>query len=203
MSRGARGSRIEHKRSRATHFFFFLLELMSTMPSPASAVTQVVDLITKLGVVAGGLFAGWQYWEAKVDRRIERTTHYLERYEDGSVAQARERIESGLRPYLQQFDELSTGGLSQRDRERVVLAIVDESPEIPAAIDDVADFFNGLETCVSSRLCDRNTAERYFRDTDIGIWENFEPYIALRRRNNPEYGKALEHYSTRRPDVAV
>lgn len=172
------------------------------MATGTNTFGQVVDIVTKLGVIAGSIFAAWQYWEAKELRRIERTTHYLERYESGRIAEARERIEGGLRPHLGSFEEVSAGGLSPQARESVVLAVLEETPAIPAAIDNVADYFNGLETCVRAKLCDRATAERYFRETDIGIWQNFDPYIAQRRRNNPDYGGALEHYSLLRQPSA-
>jgi hypothetical protein len=88
---------------------------------------SALDALTKTGVVLGGLFAAWQYWEAKVDKRVERTMEYIVRYEDGRVGDARRRIDAGLRPYLAQFQEIAASGISEADRNAMVLTIVTEA----------------------------------------------------------------------------
>lgn len=156
-----------------------------------------IDAISKIGIVAGGLFAGWQYWEAKTDKRTERTTAYIERYEDGRVGDARREINGKLRPYIAQFRQVAVSGISPQDRDAMVLALTEENGgDIANRLDTVADFFQGLETCTSEGLCDRRVAEAYFRSSDAGdLWTNFEPYFRERRANNPSYGDAFEHFA--------
>lgn len=161
-------------------------------------LTSVIETVYKAGLILGGLFAAWQYWEAKLDAQIARTIAYVDRFESGSVGQARGEIREELLPYMSQFREVTAAGISDQDRDELVLSIAEANDSrIARNLDHVVDFFQGLNICVEEGLCDRRVAMAYFQTSDArDLWTNFEPYVRLRRENNPLYGREFERYAS-------
>lgn len=166
----------------------------SAQPHKDRGLFLTLDVLAKLGVLAGGLFAAWQFWEAKADQRVARTTAYIERYEEGRVGEARRRINAELRNYLTQFQEISAAGISSADRDEMLLSLAEANGgALGADFDVVADFFQGVEICTREGLCNSAVAERYFAASDApDLWLNFEPYVRLRRENNPRFAEGME-----------
>lgn len=171
---------------------------MTEAPRSATLKTvgEFVELGVKLGVLVGAAFGVWQYLEAKQQSRVARTSEYIDRFEDGQAGSSARRINAALRPYQDQFASLSTGGFSVEDRTEVVLTIVEEANGGALAddLDAFIDFYEGLDTCVQSSLCDAQVADRYFSPRAKEFWANFEPYITYRRANNPSFARGLENY---------
>jgi hypothetical protein len=155
-----------------------------------------MDVVAKAFAIAGVMFAGWQYLEARQETRVARTLTYIERFEQGDAAAARQRINGVLREYLPQFEAIES--ISAEDRDAMILSIVEGGgPQLEQDIDLIADFFLGMSICVQERLCERGVAERYFGASDTtNIWLNFAPYFHYRRANNPDYARALEYFAT-------
>lgn len=170
------------------------------LPARPPVILVFLEVITKLALMAGGIFAAWEYWEAKKDARIARATTYFERFENGEVGDARRRINGALRPYVGQLQMLDPAELSFADRDRIILAVVEENGgQIASDIDTIIDYFQGVSICVSAQLCERSVVELYFAESDAPtLWNNFEPYIRARRVNNPKFASAFEKLAAER-----
>src|SRR5262249_7698488 len=115
-------------------------------------------------------------------------------------------IDASLRPYIKQFEEIAASGISEADRDAMVLTIVNESrgeaagnSTIADDIDLIVDYFEGLRACTSKGLCEKSVAREYFAASDIGVmFANFEPYFEERRANNPNFAGAMEEFAGRR-----
>lgn len=168
-------------------------------PAPfIEGANQWAELFYKIGLAGAGAFALYQFVDFKTERRIERTTEYIREFERGEIADARSEINSELRPYTMQFIELDrNGGVSPEDKTALVAALIEESGEgVAQSFDRVVDFYEGLELCVAERLCEAKTAKGYFSEGRAQeFWENYAPYIALRRENNPQFAAALEWFA--------
>jgi len=162
-------------------------------------VGRVIDLSSRVALLAAGAFAVVQYLQSLQDLRVERTTQYITRYEDGNASVARRSINSLFRPYVAQFNELrQLGGVSPDMQYEIVKAIAetDEGHGLFDRIDTVVDFYEGLWTCVREHLCDQPVAEGYFASGEAAeFWNNFEPYILDRRANNPSFATGLEIFA--------
>ena len=160
-----------------------------------SWLAQAVDILAKLGLLAGGAFAVLQFLDAKEEARVQRTMTYIARYEDGSVNSARQTIGDALRPYLAQFSRISEdGGVTGDDRDAMVMTLVESGSgkAIDAEIDTIVDFYEGLAICVAEAICERRVVLRYFaRGEAQDFYGNFEPYIRMRRINTPTYAEGL------------
>lgn len=161
-------------------------------------LVKLGDLLSKLALIAGAAFAVFQFLEAQRAARVERTSTYIERYEEGRAADARRAIVAELRPYVGQFQRLGEGGVSETEQAEIVLTLLDESEDgaLAANIDIMVDFYEGLWTCVRERLCDERVARGYFGAAAAPqFWRNFKPYIEDRRRNNETFAFGLEQFA--------
>lgn len=167
---------------------------VATQTPRGGVAERALDALVKALTIAGVVFAAWQYLEARQEARIARTLAYVERFEQGDVGAARQRINGVIREYLPQFANIE--GITQEDRDSMVLSIVEVGgASFERDIDLIVDFFHGLSICVQEVLCERGVAERYFASSDAtNIWANFEPYVRTRRENNPAFARALEAF---------
>ena len=154
-----------------------------------------LDRLTKLGLIAGGVFALVQYLDARHDARVERPTSYIMRFEDGQAAVARRAINGTLRGYLSQFDGLEGETIDAQTRADMVMSVVEAEAGLADNIDMVVDFYEGLATCVREGLCASDVAHRYFAADAREFWNNFEPYVATRRINNADFAVGLATFA--------
>ncbi len=162
----------------------------------AACIGGIGDALAKWALIAGGLFAAVEFLDAKEARTVERAMAYVTTYESGEVGEARRLVNGALRPYADQFADLNTaGGISSQDKDAVIATLIDadQDGKLADAIDRMVDFHNGIRLCVRSELCARDVVKVYFcTDRARRLWDDFRPYFAERRRNNPQYASGLE-----------
>jgi hypothetical protein len=155
-------------------------------------------LISQVALIAGGIFAAFQYIDARRDAQVEHTMEYIVRYEDGRVGESRRAIETALRPYLPNFAEIQNQGVRSQDRIDVISTLMTVAGEgsLPGHVDTVVDFYEGLWTCVREDVCSKEVALGYFGGADAADFRaNFQPYIDQRRENNPTYARGLDRFA--------
>jgi len=154
------------------------------------------EILAKVGLLIAGIFAYVQFLDVKETRRVDRTFTYVEQFENGRVSEARRLIRAKMRPYLDQFQEISeTGGINLSDRREIILLLVEEDTDqsFADAIETVVDFYEGLKLCEDERLCSRSVIQGYFCPGRAKpFYQDFAPYINLRRENSELFGRALE-----------
>jgi hypothetical protein len=155
-------------------------------------VDGLLDKLTKAGILIAGVFALYQFMDAKQDARVQRTSEYITRYEEGTPAAALRRINAALRPYAPQFEKLTgEDGLSAATRKDMVLTLFDHSPTLAEDVDAIVGFYKGLDACVRQLLCDRTTAVTYFGPEASEFYSNFEPYFGVRHVSDPAFASSV------------
>jgi hypothetical protein len=159
-------------------------------------VDGLLDKLTKAGILIAGVFALYQFMDAKQDAKVQRTSVYITRYEDGTPAAAIRRINAALRPYLGQFAKLTgEGGLSAETRNEMVLSLFEQHATLAEDVDAIVDFYEGLDTCVRQSLCDQATAVRYFGPEARQFYSNFEPYFRERNVSEPAFASSVARFA--------
>lgn len=157
---------------------------------------HLFEILSKFGLAMAAVFALYEFRDAQDVRRTERAMAYVDRFEQGSVAEARRALNAALRPYHRQFVELAAqGGISVEDKGAIILTLMEgeDGDRLADSLDQMVDFYESVALCAAERLCAAPVVEAYFCPGRAGrLWEDFKPYVQLRRANNPDYGMALE-----------
>lgn len=158
------------------------------------------EMLWKAAIILGALFAGYEYFEAREAKRVERSMTYIDTFERGDVASARAVVNAALRPYASDFAAMARqGGVSAADKKAIIQTLVDDDPEgkLADSIDRQVDFYEGLRLCVSEDLCSKGVVTGYFCPARASVlWNDFKPYIDERRANNSEYARGLQWCAT-------
>lgn len=130
---------------------------------------QWVEFATLLVVLLGVPAFFYERWSAGKDARIEHTLDYIEQFQDGRIGQARSDLTLAWSDYGPEIQALNAaGGVDRGILERwvstTVAASVERSPQdnLRSALFVMADFFDQLSLCIDARICDEQTAQRYF-----------------------------------------
>ncbi len=156
-------------------------------------------------LVLGTLFSGYQYLQAREEKRIERTLELVELWERPEY-QAAQR---SLKRRLSELNEKFVGDLGS-NATAAELAIFQDRIGIEAMkpqggaeplaefrdhFDRIVYFLNRLSFCVEGGLCSHEVADAYFQDFARSFWSYFSGFIRQeRRRGSPTFAAPLEAY---------
>lgn len=166
---------------------------------PQTLVGQL-ELLVKVGLIAGGVIAVVQYFEARQEQRVARTLAFVDRFESDPVRGARHNLVNAFRAVAPMVSRLETLELSPAAADQVEGAITEylstqaaEGAGLVSEIDTVVSFFEGLHACLRAELCDASTAETFFGPYARDLERNLRPYIARVRENRaPQFASGLE-----------
>jgi hypothetical protein len=171
---------------------------------------QWLDIITKVGLVLGGLFSGWQYLEAKRTEQVKRTFDYVAALNQGETAKAREAINGGLRRLIPELTLIDATPMAPDQAAAVHARIADGlifssdgGKGLEVELDLVLDLFDQVQICVDEGLCDAGTARAFVGAYARTLWFNFQPTIEKLRATIPGYGAGLEHFVAEMPKGAA
>lgn len=160
-----------------------------------------LDASTKIGLLVGGLFTGWQYLEAKQTQRVERTFNFVSTLNQGDTAKAREAISTELRGQLPELSQVHATQMTPKAADEVHTKIVQGlvykshgGRGLGAELDLLFDQFGQIQVCVEKHLCDGDTARAFLGAYARTLWSNFRPHIDERRQTIPGYGAGLERF---------
>lgn len=168
-----------------------------------------LNIVVKVGAIFATLFAIFQYLAAREDRRVERSLGYVSRFSDhgSAIGMARLQVSAALwanetqllrlKDVLQRLPEDEGIALRARFIEKLMQGGGDAAP-IRVALDPIVSFFDELQVCIDTNLCDGQAADAFFQDYVITFWDNFGAAILDRRDLNPRYGWGIQAFFTRR-----
>jgi hypothetical protein len=153
--------------------------------------------LIQIGKVSGAIaflfaapYALEQYREARAAARIAQTLDMFKTYNAAPFTSYREKLTKALIKYEDEiyvaakdentFLDLQLRLLRQEDIETETLLLF--------------DFFDGVAVCVTSSLCDNDTAIKLFQPRAADIYMNFYQYMAHQRGKSPtrRFGVGLE-----------
>ena len=162
----------------------------------------IATWVTIIGVFSGGIFAVLQYVDRASGERVRETLQYVEKYNEGSLLQARIRLENFWNPRTEEVFA------KQRQGERALYAYLDAAIRRNRLEGDASllnSFFDNLRTCTCANLCDLATVERFFGKDAFDLNGLLFPYAAEQRKrlNDASIGASLELLAkSRKPGFA-
>lgn len=160
------------------------------------------DVLAKAGAVFVFAFGVYQFLDAKQAARVAATQALMHEYSSDELQAARETILRTVLPHLPTIERLQAAGAPPAAQADLVRFLVNETRGgigLGAEIDMVLDFAGRVAVCVEQEVCDKATAVAYFQAGYTTLYANFAPYIALRRKNFPQFaqlGETLVGYSS-------
>jgi hypothetical protein len=132
--------------------------------------------LIQLGKVTGAIsfllaapYAVVEYWQAKDSARIEQTLTFYKLYNAKPFTDYRENITRALAKNSSKLNEAAVSESKLLD----AMSEIVQSEDIEMDLSLVFDFFDGVAVCVSSGVCDDETAVKLFKPRALGIYLNF------------------------------
>lgn len=158
------------------------------------ACATVGSIVGILAILVGGIFAAYKYiQEAKADRTKE-TLAYIDRYQKSPMHDVRMKLEDVWIHHEEQLVTNLRNG--EKDYEQFVLKVIDDE-KLEKDVFALIDFFQSVQTCISTKLCDEVTARSFFCADAISFFHLHYRFIARERskRNDPTLAESLEKFS--------
>jgi hypothetical protein len=133
-----------------------------------------------LGVLTAAVLGISQYRANSHAEQVNKTLKYLDRYQEERIYTARKSLEDAWNAKSAQVFE----ALKSPDGEAALARLLNETiaqERLAPAISTVLDFYDELEVCAAARLCDRDTAVRFFGKYAWDLYGLLTPYIRAQR----------------------
>jgi|GEM_PF-7026334 len=171
----------------------------------------VSKILLILATLIGGAWAVVEYFEKKQDARVAETLGYVRRFSSDPLQAAQTRIGMAwyaVRDHVRTLGNtpVSSGEEFARRKRQLVMTVV-EGTAVPVAgsgartglvadLDLLVGFFSELQVCVRTGLCDRQTAEDYFRTYARRLYCVHEPFIEWKAKSYSQgYGGDLRAFT--------
>lgn len=160
-------------------------------------VKTVSDLfatwVTILGVFIAGIFAGYQYLEKAHAVRVKETLKYVAAFDHGDILRAKSIIDLYWRGKSDEMDSKKASG------DKVLYAYINSAfttGNLHSPISTIVVFFENLQVCICSSLCDEATAKAFLGKEAYDRYGQAYPYLAEQRKelHDPSFGRALERF---------
>jgi hypothetical protein len=165
----------------------------------------ISKILLILGTLATGLWVIVEYLDKKSDARVAETLGYARRFSTDPLQAAQTRIGMAWYAARASLQLLATTPVRSADefaarRRQLVMMVVQNSvtstsPKqtgIVSDLDLLVGFFAELHVCITSKLCDRETANNYFQSYARRLYCLHEPFIQWKDQNYSRgYGNEL------------
>jgi hypothetical protein len=143
-------------------------------------------ILAQLSFVGAAIYAGFQWYSAKVDGRVQQSLNFYEKYNSVPFTQYRSNISKFISSNMEDLKKAGT----QQEYIKIFLRKMKDSG-IVSDFDILADFYDGLSVCVSAKLCDEDVAAQLFQIQAEGLYNPFFPYVKFVREQNKVKNFAL------------
>lgn len=136
--------------------------------------------IEAIGVLTAALAAIQQYKANSRAEQVNKTLKYLDRFQEDRVFNAKRTLEDAWNAKRDDVFNLMKGKGGEAGLAKY-LADTIRKQSLEPSIATVMDFYDELEACTSSDLCDRETAVRFFGKYAWDFHGLLHPYIEAQR----------------------
>lgn len=152
--------------------------------------------VEALGVLTAAVLGIQQYRENSRAEQVDITLKYLERFQEDRIFTARSQLEAAWNARRGEVFAL----LQQPDGEAEFVQYLEKTIAdngLDPAIGTMMDFFDELQACTTSGLCDRDTAIRFFGKYAYDFHGLLAPHIARQRLElrDPQIGSGIDYFS--------
>jgi hypothetical protein len=160
----------------------------------------VLETLAHLATTVGIFLLIYQLNSDASYKRSDRSLTLVDEYTAGRVSEYRAAL---LKPWLERADELEiirrAGGARQEEVDALVELTLEahdaKHPEdrIDLAVHELGSFFDRVQLCISSSVCDRRIALDYFRGPAVQYHCLYGPVLAKQAvtLGTPELGTGL------------
>jgi hypothetical protein len=153
--------------------------------------------LLQIGKISGAVsfliaapYALVQYWQARDAARVEQTLNLYRLYNVKPFTDYREKVTKGLVKYRDKLNQAAGSETSLLAVQSKMVKTEDVEMELLLLL----DFFDGVRVCVSSKVCDNDTAVQLFKPRALDLYFNFYQYMMFQRANGatPDFGSGLQ-----------
>lgn len=164
--------------------------------------------LLQIGKVSGAIsfllaapYALVQYWQARDAARVEQTLNFYKLYNAKPFTDYREKITKALVKYKGKLNDAAVNEASLLQVQSDLI----KNEEVEMELLLLFDFFDGVTVCVTSQVCDNDTAVQLFKPRALDIYLNFYQYMMSQRANGAtqDFGKGLQAIARSGIPVAV
>ena len=158
-------------------------------------VAAIVSMgITMLGGVVGGRLALFEYWDVVKRGQVQETLKFVEWFNQGPVWKARTRLDDF---WYENKDEARDRAQSTCTYRQYVIKRVTEKG-LEGEVRKLNDFFELVNACVQSDLCDEPSAYALLGKPAEFHWNRHRYYIEYMRNceqlNDKRFGQGLQEF---------
>lgn len=156
----------------------------------------------KVLVLTGSLGAVYQYFDIKQENRVKKTMEFLGSFNGGNLQTAQLNLSEFWESYHEKIRQLNQATVASKEAkthilEKIVLSSVSHGNQ-QKDIDLLVGFFENLQVCIVSRICDEQTTKIFFSDYATSFFNLYEPWIIRRREVIPNYACQLQAFATQK-----
>ncbi len=169
------------------------------------ALTEIwVAWLSVCAAILGGLFAGHQYLEHKMETRIQATLDFVARYQGDVVHEAQTRISTAWRKaQTEEMKILNTKAVTDTERKaknKLWSEFVQQTiakHDLYASIETLMDYFTALSVCVNRNICDATSAYSFFGYPAKNFYERHFVHIGEMREayRDARFGRDIERFA--------
>jgi hypothetical protein len=147
-------------------------------------IARIYKRLLQIGKVSGAVafliaapYALFQYIQTKEHGRIEQTLSLFKMYNSSPFTGYRERITKALTKNKKKINDASKEEATFQALQFDIIQQEDIETELLLLF----DFFDSVTVCVTSSLCDNDTAIKLFKPRALDIYMNFYQYMVAQR----------------------
>jgi hypothetical protein len=149
-----------------------------------------------MGVLAAAVVALSQYQANSTAERVKQTLAYRDRFQDERLYNARRSLEDAWNARSREVFAI----LNQPDGEARLASFLKTAvaeAHLDPAITNIVDFYDELQACTTSDLCDHDTAVRFFGKYAADLHGLLTPYFQAQRDElrDPQIASGVDYFS--------
>jgi hypothetical protein len=120
---------------------------------------------------------------------VEQTLNFYKLYNGKPFTDYREKMTKALVKHKDVLNQAAGSEASLLQVQSDLLKNEDAAMELLLLF----DFFDGVEVCVTAKVCDDETAVKLFKPRALDLYVNFYQYMMMQRADsNPDFGTGLQ-----------
>ena len=153
----------------------------------------IVTWITLIGTLTGAVYALFQYIDNTRADRAKETLKFVERFESDRMYASRQRVDAALQKLEGELiNNYKKGEAVYSD---CLNAGIKDSA-ISHDLDQIFDFYDQLQACSLSSLCDKDISLRFFGKYAFDLVGTIYPYMEQQQKQfgDAQYGSGIKFY---------
>jgi len=170
-------------------------------PSTLDRVKTISDIVSVwVGLVAllfGGIFAMIQYLDKERADQVKYSLDFLQKFNSPPVIEARKAVLAAWTPNRGRLTTALAKYSSEPQAYPNVVSEVIETKNLNDPLITLFDFYESLQICVETRVCEASTSSSLFQRDARMLFQLHFPFIEEQRKilSDDQFGQKLEIFA--------